>query len=117
MVNSQVKEKKIYDDFESMLNNKKKNSLVTTLKLILISFFVVLSGLILFFAPTTIFSNKLFFKSNIEYFLEFSSLTNERINYLALFRLFLLISIFIYTITKNFSNIFTHKESTKKYIP
>lgn len=117
MVNSQVKEKKIYDDFESMLNNKKKNSLVTTLKLILISFFVLLSGLILFFAPTTIFSNKLFFKSNIEYFLEFSSLTNERINYLALFRLFLLISIFIYTITKNFSNIFTHKESTKKYIP
>ncbi|WP_330463651.1 MSC_0624 family F1-like ATPase-associated membrane protein [Metamycoplasma gateae] len=114
---SYITEKKIYDDFESMLNKKKKNSLVSTLKIILITFFLISSSLILFFAPLTIFSSKLFFNQNIEYFLEFSNLTTERINYLALFRIFLLLGIYLYTINKNFSNIFTHKESTKKYIP
>ncbi|BAP39782.1 MSC_0624 family F1-like ATPase-associated membrane protein [Metamycoplasma canadense] len=117
MQNKNIYEKRIYDDFESMENNKKRNSIVSILKTILITFFVVSSALILFFSPLTIFSKKLFPNENIAWFLVFSNLAFERINYLALFRTFLLLIIFIYTISKNFSNIFTHKESTKKYIP
>ncbi|WP_444705083.1 MSC_0624 family F1-like ATPase-associated membrane protein [Mycoplasma sp. 332] len=119
MQNSTVKENRIYDDFESLFNNKRKNLLVSILKITIISLFIFLSGLILFFAPITIFSTKLFapFTNTPEYFLNFSSLSLERINYLAIFRISLLISIFLYTISKNFSNIFTHKESAKKYIP
>ncbi|PYF43605.1 MSC_0624 family F1-like ATPase-associated membrane protein [Metamycoplasma alkalescens] len=116
MQTNSITNKKIYDDFESMLNNKKRNSFIWMLKIILISFFVLASGLILFFAPLTLFSKKLFLNQNIQWFLVFSNPTLERINYLALFRVFLLMGIFFYTFIKNFSNTIEQKEAGKKYL-
>ncbi|PZW01478.1 MSC_0624 family F1-like ATPase-associated membrane protein [Metamycoplasma auris] len=111
-----INNKKVYDDFESMLNNKKRNNLLLVLKITLISFLVVFSGLILFFAPLTLFSNKLVDSKSINWFLDFSNPAFERINYIALFRIFLLLGIFLYTFIANFSNLINQREATRKYI-
>ncbi|ENY68745.1 Hypothetical protein, predicted transmembrane protein [Metamycoplasma auris 15026] len=111
-----INNKKVYDDFESMLNNKKRNNLLLVLKITLISFLVIFSALILFFAPLTLFSNKLVDGKSISWFLDFSNPAFEKINYIVLFRIFLLLGIFLYTFIANFSNLINQREATKKYI-
>ncbi|MBN4089661.1 MSC_0624 family F1-like ATPase-associated membrane protein [Mycoplasma enhydrae] len=112
-----IEDKKIYDDFGSLADNKKKNSITLLLKILLLSVFALSSLLLLFLAPQSLFANRLFINKDIQYFLVFTNPATERINYLVLFRMFFLIGIFIYTIAKNFSNILDNKVNTKKYIP
>ncbi|AZZ65767.1 hypothetical protein DMC14_003185 [Metamycoplasma phocicerebrale] len=117
MENAKIEQKKIYDDFETLANNKKRNSLTIIFKSILLSFFAISSILLLFFSSRTLLANKLFINKDLQYFLVFSNLTTERLNYIVLFRLFFLASIFIYSISKNYSNVIDNKVYTKKYIP
>ncbi|MDC8919847.1 MSC_0624 family F1-like ATPase-associated membrane protein, partial [Metamycoplasma hyosynoviae] len=100
--------------YSSYVKNEKNNKWAFIYKIILILIFFSFSLTFMFLADRTIFGEKLF---KIDDFLQIYTPTTLHTTAIALYRFTLLISVFVYSITRNYLNVYFQKELIKKYLP
>ncbi|QJG66263.1 hypothetical protein HGG64_00850 [Mycoplasma phocoeninasale] len=115
MQKSIIDKQKIFDDYDGFSKAKKINKSAKILKIIAFALFIVMSALLLFFAPRTIFAQSLLPFNSLRFFFNFDSFGIQQLNILILFRMFLLGFVFIFSFYKNFINISLNQHYIKKY--
>lgn len=107
--------KLIYDN--EVINQSNGNSKIKkTLNYLLLSLTVILSTLLLIFSDRTILAEKMLIPSSLKYFFNFQSQSLEQLNALIIFRFLVFGFVFVYSIAKNYNNLYSNKQIAKKYI-
>ncbi|AZZ65715.1 hypothetical protein DMC14_002910 [Metamycoplasma phocicerebrale] len=112
-----ISKTRIYNDYNPFFLGRKNNLTVRIYKYVLLS--ILALGLIftLIFIKKTFFASQMFTSWTVLDFLNFETPQNQQRNTLILLRFIILMFIFIYTIWKNYVNIYFQKEAIKKYWP
>ncbi|WP_029608704.1 MSC_0624 family F1-like ATPase-associated membrane protein [Mycoplasma simbae] len=116
-MDTQLESKRIYDDYESLVNKQKRNWAARIYQIISASWFFVASLLIFIFAQKTLMSADIMPQKTIVYFFNFSSSQLKELNFAVLLRMALLIFIFVYPISKIYSDLYINKEKVHLYWP
>lgn len=107
--------KLIYDN--EVINQSNGNSKIKkTLNYLLLSLTVILSTLLLIFSDRTILAEKMLIPNSLKYFFNFQSQSLEQLNALIIFRFLVFGFVFVYSIAKNYNNLYSNKQTAKKYI-
>lgn len=108
-------DKLIYDN--EIINQANNNSKIKRiLNYLLLSLAIVLSSLLLIFSDQTILAEKMLIPKSLKYFFNFQSQALEQLNSLIIFRFLIIGFVFLYSIIKNYNNLYWNKPIMKKYL-
>ena len=115
--NETLQDKKIYDNYENLMENSKNNFIVRIYKLVILGLIALATLMILIFAKQTIMGEKIWksINRNISSFLSFEDPTTEQANTVILFKTTLLLFTLYYCLIKNYLNLHIQKDLIKKY--
>lgn len=115
--NETLQDKKIYDNYENLMENSKNNFIVRIYKLVILGLIALATLMILIFAKQTIMGEKIWksINRNISSFLSFEDPTTEQANTVILFKTTLLLFALYYCLIKNYLNLHIQKDLIKKY--
>ncbi|AIA29358.1 hypothetical protein MCFN_01000 [Mycoplasmopsis californica] len=109
--------KQIYDDYDSLVNKQKRNWTVRIYKILAASWFFIAATLLFIFAEKTLMSIDVFPDKSPLYFLNFSTTQFKELNFTTLLRLSLLMFLFVYPLSKIFTDLYLNKEKSHLYWP
>ncbi|UUD37031.1 Uncharacterised protein [Mycoplasmopsis californica] len=103
----------IFDDNQKLLAAKRNNLIVFIYKAVIIAFFLISFSVLLFTSKNSIFGKNL--NKSLYFFLDFTKLATEQINWILLFRASCLGFVYFYSIFKVYLYINKNKEHIKLY--
>lgn len=114
MTKVELENKKIYDDYETLVSKQKRNWISRVYQLIA-GIWIFIAGIaLLFLAKKAILIND---KVPIELFFNFTLEKYKEVNFVVLLRIAILSILFVYPISKIFTDLFINKEKIEFYLP
>lgn len=114
MTNIEFENKKIYDDYQTLVNKQKRNW-ISRVYQIIAGIWIFIAGIVLLLlADKVILLSE---KVNIAIFFNFTTERFKEVNFVLMLRIAILSFLFIYPISKIFADLFINKEKVEFYLP
>ncbi|MCS4536541.1 hypothetical protein NXS15_00135 [Mycoplasma sp. CSL7475-4] len=122
MLDTKIDNKRVYDDYQSLLNKQKRNISTKIYQWVLISLLFITTLLLFLFADKTLLSIEIIekisgVKNNYGIYFNSTNASYKEINAIVFIRMTLLLFVFIYPFSKAFGDLRLNKEKVQYYWP
>ncbi|QSF13618.1 MSC_0624 family F1-like ATPase-associated membrane protein [Mycoplasma sp. Mirounga ES2805-ORL] len=112
-----INNKKVYDNYETLLKNQNINWIAKICKISIVLFLSLSWLMILIFSTRTIFAKPMLLNNSIYFFMNLDVSQQKTANFLILFRVILLSFVLFYSAYRNYINIDLYEKNIKLYLP